>query len=70
MKIENKPLAQRSSFDVREFYVTLGILKIGQSFIVPQLTTNHRSALTYVGYAMNRKFSCRTIVGGFRIGRI
>ena len=73
-KIETKPASEartRSGFDYRAFCETLACLEVNQSFVVHGLSGNHfANAMTWVGYALRRKFTQRKENEGVRVGRI
>lgn len=72
IKIEKKALtaSTKSSFDWKELCEAVADLKIGESFTIDGTSTSNVSgALTYIGYAMRRKFAIRREDDKTRVGR-
>lgn len=62
----------KNGASMKPFVVAVRDLKIGESFAVPGLTSNHRNALSILQYAYERQFAARKIdgTGAFRVFRI
>lgn len=73
IKIENvaiKALPKGDATSRQAFTLALRALKVGQSFVVGKVDSNHRTIINVVEWVLNREFTTRKDVRGYRVGRI
>lgn len=69
-KVAMLPRKKSGAFNYEEFCQTLAQLDVGESFSVICAKSHFANAMTWVGYALGRKFVSRHIDGCSRIGRV
>lgn len=74
IKIEKTPITfaitKTSGQSMQSFTEAVRDMKVGESFLFAEVTSNHRNALSILQYAFSRKFCCRKEGSSFRVARI
>ncbi len=71
IQIEDKPVVRVTVSGLADFVAALKRLGVGQSFLMPKMNAQERTAISVVQYVLSgRRFTTARCDKGYRVGRV